>query len=89
MSDDRLQCDSCLAYKDISEFSLDNVCDDCVDKAASYDRAFNDKNYLIKAIENAINIADNVKEKATIIECVYNIGQIKGVLKAALDYVRS
>lgn len=60
------QCEGCLGY---TEDGLTLLCNECVEKAASYDITLRDKTQLANTIKQAIKCTD---------------GSVKGSLRAAL-----
>lgn len=74
------QCEGCLGYKDTAEkFAV--LCEECQEKAASYDITALERKRLAKAIQRALSILDVSPPS-------YAIGEIIGGLRTVLENCR-
>lgn len=75
------QCEGCLGYKDQQTEKFAVLCEECQDKAASYDITALERKTLANTIKKVLLMLDELQPS-------YAIGEIVGRLKTVLENCR-
>jgi len=78
----RQQCEGCLGYYEVDKLDSQIWCDECRDKAASYDITASERKALGKVIQETIPILDKL------IAPSYPVGEVIGRLRTVLNNCR-